>query len=79
MYCVTAIIASGYFVEVTIKPQTFQVSVGKFQLSSFCIRFVIYDELFSIIHFLISAQNFSSFCLQVPIFKLRSRTIRVRA
>jgi hypothetical protein len=40
-----------FFVEIIIKPQTFQVSVGKFQLSSFCFQFAFFGKLFSIIPF----------------------------
>jgi hypothetical protein len=77
------LLLAGYFVEITIKSQIVHASVGRIKLSRFlrlfaialvCFRFVIFDVVFLIIHFLFSAQNFSSFCRQVPIFTLRFLT-----
>ena len=79
MYCVTAVIERLFLVEITIKPQTFQASVGKFQLSSFCFSVRNFGILFSIIYFLIinSAQRISSFGWQIPIFTFLLFTLQL--
>ena len=58
------------FVEITISHKVFTLLLANpiFTFPFFCS--FNFGVLFSIIHFLISAQNFSSFCWQIPTFPL---------
>ena len=58
------------FVEITISHKVFTLLLANpiFTFPFFCS--FNFGVLFSIIHFLISAQNFSSFCWQIPTFTL---------